>query len=245
MRCLVISDIHANLFGLEAVLKEAEGSYDQVWCLGDIVGYGPYPNECVDLIGQSDGVCVAGNHDWAALGKLAIDDFNPDAQTVLLWTRQELSASSTEFLSSLKMTVNQDNFTLTHGSPRYPLWEYVLYPSVADQNFAHFTTRHCLVGHTHSVAVFHESSDEPSIEQAVVPSVTEGEQPLGTTRLIVNPGSVGQPRNGDARASYCLLDLELNTLEFCRVAYPITRTQQRMLRLGFPPRLISRLSFGW
>ncbi|MEA3459769.1 MAG: metallophosphoesterase family protein, partial [Chloroflexota bacterium] len=185
MRYLVISDIHSNLAAFEAVLADA-GEYDKVWCLGDLVGYGPRPNECIERLRQLDHVCVAGNHDWAAIGKLDLEDFNADARRACLWTRKTLSPENWKFLESLpeRLEFPDLDFTLVHGSPRHPIWEYILSPFTAEANFAHFDTRFCLVGHTHVPTVFRQRPWDPG----------ELSNPLhlGEERLIINPGSVGQ-----------------------------------------------------
>ncbi len=243
MRILVISDIHANLAALEAVLADA-GSFDRVWCLGDVVGYGPQPNECVDRVqGLRRYQCLAGNHDWAALGKLDLEDFNTDARLAALWTRQQLTPDNWRFLSNRLELVGpfEERFTLTHGSPRHPIWEYILDEEVAAENFPYFTTQVCLVGHTH-VPVIYALHDGDV--RAVRPPLDQP-FPLGEERLIINPGSVGQPRDGDPRASYLLLDVEPATVTYRRVEYPIEVTQEKMVAAGLPPRIIARLSYGW
>jgi predicted phosphodiesterase len=245
MRYLVISDIHANLPAFEAVLEDAKGQYDKVWCLGDVVGYGPHCNECIELLASLDAVCVAGNHDWATLGRLDMDDFNPDARAVLSWTHRQLTQRNLRFLEQLSEKAVEGEFTLVHGSPRHPIWEYILYPSVAQANFAYFDTRCCLVGHTHSAVIFQADGAGDELYAAYLPDFNQGPAPLAEARLIINPGSVGQPRDGDPRASYALLDVDQLTLECRRVAYPVERTQESMQKYGLPPRLIGRLTFGW
>jgi len=246
MRYLIISDIHANLAAFKAVLEDAAGRYDKVWCLGDMVGYGPDPNECIELLAGLDHLCIAGNHDWAVLGKLDVDDFNPDARHVSLWTRSVLTESNSRFLRELPVAlVKEEHFTLVHGSPRHPIWEYILYPAVAQLNFDHFSTRYCLVGHTHSPVIFYASDNPGGVCEARALSANNGPESLGNHRLILNPGSVGQPRDGDPRASYGILDVDNLAFEHRRIPYPITETQERMRRLDFPSRLINRLSFGW
>ncbi|MBC7252035.1 MAG: metallophosphoesterase family protein [Anaerolineae bacterium] len=246
MRCLVISDIHANLAAFEAVLDDA-GEFDVIWCLGDMVGYGPDPNECIELLRTFPHVCVAGNHDWAVLGRLNLGDFNPDAQRASLWTRQKLTPDNRAYLESLPVSlVKEEDFTLVHGSPRQPIWEYILYPSVALPNFAHFDTHFCFVGHTHAPAIFRSSQNENGqtiCESLMVPYSSL--IPLGEERLIINPGSVGQPRDGDARASYIILDTEALTFEYRRIRYPVEVTQTKMDEAHLPVRLITRLSYGW
>jgi predicted phosphodiesterase len=246
MRCLVISDIHANLAAFDAVLADA-GEFDLIWCLGDMVGYGPDPNECIERLREFPHLCIAGNHDWAVLGRLSLGDFNPDAQRASLWTQQQLTPDNQAYLESLPVSlVEEENFTLVHGSPRQPIWEYILYPSVAKPNFAHFDTHYCFVGHTHAPVIFRYQQSEnetdscESIQVAYANPVS-----LGNDRLIINPGSVGQPRDGDARASYAILDTDNLTLEYRRVYYPMDVTQTRMGEANLPVRLIMRLSYGW
>jgi predicted phosphodiesterase len=246
MRYLIISDIHSNLAAFKAVMDDAEGRYDKVWCLGDVVGYGPDPNECIELLAGLDHLCIAGNHDWAVLGKLDVDDFNPDARHVSLWTRSVLTESNHRYLQELPVAlIPEEQFTLVHGSPRHPIWEYILYPAVAQVNFDHFSTHYCLVGHTHSPVIFYAPEEPGGICRAYVPSANNGPEPLNNQRLILNPGSVGQPRDGDPRASYGILDVDNLTFEYRRIPYPIAETQERMQQLSFPSRLINRLSFGW
>jgi predicted phosphodiesterase len=250
MRYLIISDIHSNLAAFEAVLTDA-GSFDKVWCLGDVVGYGPDPNECVERLRDLPHVCVVGNHDWAALGKMDTEDFNPEAKRACLWTREQLSASNLEYLEALPKSLVEEDFTLVHGSPRQPIWEYILDSSVAQANFEHFDTRFCLVGHTHVPVIYrsHVFGHDPNRAcDTLIPSLDDP-LGLGEDRLIINPGSVGQPRDGDPRASYAILDSGPKrsdlTLEYRRVSYPIEITQARMVEKNLPVRLIMRLSYGW
>jgi predicted phosphodiesterase len=244
MRYLIVSDIHANLAAFETVVDTA-GEFDKIWCLGDMVGYGPDPNECIGKMREFDHVCVGGNHDWAVLGRLDLEDFNPDAQQACLWTQARLTPDNYVYLEGLPTTLIEEGFTLVHGSPRQPIWEYVLYPSIAGLNFRHFGTQFCFIGHTHSPVIFKLVMQEfGEYCDLLLPSL-DGPLPLGERRLLLNPGSVGQPRDGDARASYALLDLEHLTIEYRRVPYPIEETQRRMAEVALPERLISRLSFGW
>lgn len=242
MRSLVISDIHSNLAALQAVLADAP-SFDEVWCLGDVVGYGPDPNECTETVKELSPRCVAGNHDWAAINKLDISDFNPDAMRACLWTRERLSAANWQFLADLGECLIEQGFTIVHGSPRYPIWEYISHPYSAEQNFSYFSTPYCLVGHTHVPLMFRQQTGTQDVE-VVVPSIGE---PIVLTegRWIINPGSVGQPRDGDPRASYMLLDIEACTVEYRRVPYDIEVTQRKMKECGLPYRLAMRLTFGW
>lgn len=260
MRVLVLSDIHANLIALETVLSNAAGEYDTIWCLGDLVGYGPRPNECIELVRAKAEVCVMGNHDWAVLGRpgINVDDFNPQARQAVMWTRAQLTPQNFAFLDSLAdvpiRPANQPDILITHASPREPVWEYVLTPTTALENFACFAESMCLVGHTHKPAIFRwrlpqevEQDGMPATVHYLQPTVGVGVQltTSPTQRLIVNPGSVGQPRDNDARAAYALFDTEDRIWRQERVAYPIELTQNQMREAGLPKRLSDRLSFGW
>ncbi len=179
MRVLVISDIHANLTAFESVLADARNEWEYVWCLGDVVGYGPDPNECVDLLKTLPHLCLAGNHDWAALGRLDIRTFNPDARKAVDWTRDTLTVDNLAYLEALPTTFVIGNYTLAHGSPREPVWEYILEPLIAALNFSHFETSYCLVGHTHQPIIY-EQIDEQGDTEAIaagVPSAHPLERP--------------------------------------------------------------------
>ncbi|PKO21418.1 MAG: metallophosphoesterase [Chloroflexi bacterium HGW-Chloroflexi-1] len=246
MRVLVLSDIHANLAALDAVLADAEQfNWETVWCLGDTVSYGPEPNQCVTQIQLLGATAVVGNHDWAALGHMDIDKFNPEARRAVIWTRAQLSAESMTWLRNLPgQPLVRDAFTLTHGSPRNPVWEYVLYPATARANFDHFATPFCLVGHTHVPALYIWQKQVSSV-RALSPAIDKALPLEDGWRVIMNPGSVGQPRDNDPRAAYAVLDTATRTWLSRRVAYPIEITQAHMRAVGLPERLINRLSFGW
>ena len=245
MRYLILSDIHSNLVALEAVLADAPSGLP-VWCLGDLVGYGPNPNECINLLRELDPQSIVGNHDWAVMDKADIDDFNPEAKEAVLWTRAQLTPDNMDYLQNLPISLVQDQeYTLVHGSPRKPIWEYILHPSTASLNFAYFHTSYCLVGHTHVPVIFRflEQESKPTCEAERLWET--GTHSLGEGRLIINPGSIGQPRDGDSRASYAILDTKAGTLNLRRVPYNIAKTQQRMEKAKLPARLIVRLSYGW
>jgi len=244
MRILVLSDIHANLPALEAVLKDA-GTFDHIWCIGDVVGYGPHPNECIALLNSYDHLCVAGNHDWAVLGKLDLHDFNLDARKATLWTQKKLSEPAREYLEKLQVRLQHDEFTIVHGSPREPIWEYILLTSTATTSFSWFQTPYCFIGHTHSPAIFQEVTNDVSVSTRCLNIQFDEPVTLGDERLIINPGSVGQPRDGDARASYIMLDLEKRTFVYHRTVYPVSSTQAHMRDCHLPDRLITRLAHGW
>jgi diadenosine tetraphosphatase ApaH/serine/threonine PP2A family protein phosphatase len=244
MRCLVLSDIHSNLEAFEAVL-DAAGPVDEVWCLGDVVGYGPDPNACVELLKSLPHQCIAGNHDWATLGKLDLEDFNSDAREANLWNREQLTAENLAYLSDLPQMIRAEPFTLVHGSPRYPIWEYIIDVSTAAANFDYFDTPYCFVGHTHTPVIFRQNRprEGQTGETELLP--TNIAVSLGSERMIINPGSVGQPRDGNPAASYALLDLETLSIEHRRVRYPLEETRAKMVNHNLPIRLAVRLGYGW
>ncbi len=243
MHYAIIADIHANLAAFQAVLDDikSRGGVEEVWCLGDVVGYGPDPHQCIELLRQYNHVCVAGNHDWAAIGKMDTSEFNPDAAATCLWTAQQLSPEDIEYLENLPLVIRKEDFTLVHGSPREPIWEYLLSTSNAKQNFAYFQSQFCLVGHSHLPLVFRYSeAGTCSFSQFL----TNVGLVLGKSRLIINPGGVGQPRDDDPRASYAIYDSGSGLVKLYRVTYDIGATQARMMKHNLPIRLVARLSYG-
>jgi predicted phosphodiesterase len=242
MRVLVISDIHANITALEAVLKEADG-VDATWCLGDIVGYGPDPNACINRIrGLPNLTCLLGNHDAAALGKIDVDAFNAEARLSVQWMQSELSAECMAFLKDLPEKLVIENVTLAHGSPRNPVWEYILDLRVAQINFSFFETSYCFVGHTHLPVIYRMMSDFTAVRMLVpAPGETIALKPRG----LLNPGSVGQPRDRDARAAYAIFDTQAATWEYHRVGYDVASVQKRITDANLPPRHALRLAEGW
>jgi predicted phosphodiesterase len=243
MRVLIISDIHANLTAFETVLNDAKGAWDYVWCLGDVVGYGPDPNECVELLNSLPHLCLAGNHDWAALGRLDVRTFNPDARRAVQWTQDTLTPENTAYLEALPVAFVIGDYTLVHASPREPVWEYILEPLVAALNFPHFETPYCLVGHTHQPVIYEQMNEEGDTE-AYPPKYGQPYQ-LNGKRQIINPGSVGQPRDANPDAAYAILDVDNNVFEHRRIPYDIHAVQQRMRKADMPERLIVRLEHGW
>jgi predicted phosphodiesterase len=239
MRIAVLSDIHGNLPALEAVLAALQ-PFDAIWQLGDIVGYGPEPDEVVARLRDAGATGVRGNHDAAAIGELDTAAFNPDARAAVLWTAGVISEVTRAWLEALPPTIVEGTFTLAHGSPRDPIWEYVLTTPAARANLAVLTTPHAFIGHTHVPLVFRE--DDGLIE-TLAPSHGSTLQ-LDGRRTLLNPGSVGQPRDGDARASAVLYDTEAGTIEWRRVAYDLAVTQARMRAAGLPRRLVDRLERG-
>ncbi len=243
MRYAIIADIHANLAAFTAVLIDIEhrGEAEEIWCLGDVVGYGPDPRQCIELLRQTNHVCVAGNHDWAATGKIDTSEFNPDAAAACRWTAEQLASEDKLYLRQLPKVIQKDDFTLVHGSPRDPIWEYLLSISTATESFAYFKSQFCLVGHSHVPLVFkHNETGACSFSQF---STNLGIA-IAKNRLIINPGSVGQPRDGDPRASYAIYDTESKLVRLYRVPYDISITQARMAKLKLPARLMARLSDG-
>ena len=242
MRVLVLSDIHANLTALEAVLKDA-GEVNAVWCLGDLVGYGPDPNEVIERVRSLPGLlCLIGNHDQAAMGIIPLSRFNHDAGAAAAWTTHQLTTDNMTYLRSLPSKITFEDFTLAHGSPRQPVWEYILDLQTADTNFEAFTTDYCLIGHSHLPLIFLREEKDGHAHLA---SVAWGERMPLRPRMILNPGSVGQPRDMDPRAAYAVLDLKEETWEPRRADYDVTQVQERMLRAGLPERQAMRLLAGW
>jgi len=243
MRALVISDIHANYTALEAVLKDA-GEVDETWCLGDIVGYGPDPNAVVEEIREIKNLtCLLGNHDVAVIGRIPFETFNGDARRALEYHERVLSASNMDFLRSLPSNLKvREDASLVHGSPRDSVWEYILNTLSARLNFDHFTTPWCMVGHSHIQCMFqlNEVQDRVSLRP-----IKAGERIELQPRLIMNPGSVGQPRDRDPRAAYAIYDTEACTWTPRRVAYNISEVQQRIREAGLPEKHAARIAEGW
>jgi predicted phosphodiesterase len=239
MRLAVLSDIHANLAALDAVRDDLP-EVDEVWALGDIVGYGPQPNEVIARLQEMGARSVMGNHDGAAIGEVDVSWFNPDAARAITWTAGVVDANARAYLASLPEVRREGELTAVHGSPRDPTWEYISSPGIAAACLASFETRLCLHGHTHVPIVFR--ADEGRMD--VVPA--EPGDPLSVQggRLLVNPGSVGQPRDGNPASSYAVIDTEVETVQFRRVRYDIERTQRLMREVDLPPRLVERLSYG-
>ena len=245
MRIAVLSDIHGNLPALEAVLA-ALSPFDALWQLGDVVGYGPQPDEVVARLSAEHATGVRGNHDSAAIGELPVDAFNDDARAAVEWTAEHIAPATKRWLAGLPLRDEETlggeemSFTRVHASPCDPNWEYVYSSGIARANLDCFSTAYCLVGHTHVPLVFRQSG--PGLE-TVRPQL-DAKLPLGEARLIINPGSVGQPRDGDPRASAALLDTDARTIEWRRVAYPVEQVQRLMAQLDLPARLATRLRFG-
>jgi diadenosine tetraphosphatase ApaH/serine/threonine PP2A family protein phosphatase len=240
VRIAVLSDVHANLRALEAVLAEVDaGGFDAVWFLGDLVGYGPKPNECAALLRERAAVCLAGNHDLVVLGKIPIDAFAGEAAVAARWTQSVLDDDVRAFLDSLQPSAVAPGVELFHASPRDPVWDYVLSDESAAAAFARTEAPLVLVGHSH-VAL--EISDGGQLRGEQAPAGTELE--LGGLRRLLNPGSVGQPRDGDKRAAWLEIDNAAARATFRRTDYPVERTQAEMRGVGLPEALAARLAFG-
>ncbi|HZU13200.1 MAG TPA: metallophosphoesterase family protein [Chloroflexota bacterium] len=240
MGYLVLADIHANLQALDAVLAAAP-EYDAVLFLGDLVGYGPNPNEVAErLLALPNLTALLGNHDLAALGAIDLSTFNPVARFAAEWTARQLSPESREYLAALSPRLDLTDVTLAHGSPRDPVWEYLVDLDEAEPNFAAFTAPLALVGHTHVPRTFLVTDGAITLPPSNAGAVLN----TASGRAIVNPGGVGQPRDGDPRAAFGILDTDEETFRFERVPYDVGETQERMLEAGLPPSLAARLSYG-
>jgi predicted phosphodiesterase len=239
VRVAVLSDIHANLAALDAVIASL-GSVDAVWHLGDVVGYGPEPDGVVERLAGIGAVGVRGNHDSAAVGGNEIEWFNPDARTAMEWTRRRIADGTRAWLSALPERHADGRYGLVHGSPREPLWEYIVSVPVARANLAAMTTDFGLYGHTHLPMVYAErDGGVEQIEPADGSSFT-----LAQGRALINPGSVGQPRDGIVTASYLVLDTEAGKCTWHRTPYDIAAVQATMRADGLPARLVERLAYG-
>ena len=239
MRLAVLSDIHSNLAALDAVRGDLP-DVDELWVLGDIVGYGPQPNEVVAALQEMGARSVMGNHDGAAIGQVDVTWFNPDAARAITWTASVIDENTRAYLATLPEVRRSGELTAVHGSPRDPTWEYISDVEVAGANLASFETRLCLHGHTHVPVVYR--ADGSQVE--AVPAVPGLPLSIETGRLLVNPGSVGQPRDGNPAASYLVVDTSDQTAQFHRVTYDVVATQRLMRDAGLPPRLAERLTYG-
>jgi diadenosine tetraphosphatase ApaH/serine/threonine PP2A family protein phosphatase len=241
VRIAVISDIHANWHAYEAVLADVEQqNVEEIWCLGDLVGYGPQPNRCVDVARERASFCLIGNHDLASIGRVPLDDFAPVAAVSARWTQTELSDGAREYLESLQPSGERPGAQLYHGSPRDPVWEYILDEPAVRAALELTTAPLVLVGHSHI----------PIALQLVDGNLAGGlahggsDLELGGDRWLLNPGSVGQPRDGDPRAAYLVVDTDDGRVHFRRVPYDIERTQAEIREQGLPDTLAARLADG-
>ena len=237
----IIADIHANLEAFEAVLANLS-AVDQIVCAGDIVGYGPDPGECIALVQEKRIVCVAGNHDKAAIGELDMQWFNPNARQVIEWTETQLNENDREYLKALPLRLEFEEFEIVHGSLRNNLEEYIYSREEAAASIELMQKPLCFVGHTHQPLYFglkpSESYDGRRIgksDQVFVENYS---------KTIINPGSIGQPRDGDFRASFGIYDSEKKEFTLQRVEYNILAVQEKMKACGLPAQLIERLAIG-
>lgn len=241
MKYGLIADIHGNLEALQVVLAELRGEgIDQYICLGDVVGYGADPNECLELVKSLEPVIVAGNHDWASVSKTDISYFNPSAREAVGWTSNQLTKENVDYLRNLKLIEEFKNFVVVHSTLVSPqAWGYILTISDAKANFAHQTRQLCFIGHSHQPVIVMEDGDGNC---GVLPGFSL-ELAQGR-RYIVNIGSVGQPRDGDPRAAFALYDTPSGQVEIKRVEYDIKLTQDKIIRAGLPRNLALRLEYG-
>ncbi|HEX5013383.1 MAG TPA: metallophosphoesterase family protein [Candidatus Limnocylindrales bacterium] len=239
MRVAVLSDIHANLVALDAVLGSI-GTVDAVWHLGDVVGYGPDPDGVVGRLMEIGAVGVRGNHDAAAAGGDEIDWFNPDARAAMEWTRTRISDTTRAWLANLPERHAQDGFGLVHGSPREPLWEYIVSVPIARANLALLTTDVGLYGHTHLPMVYAERNG--TVEQ--IEPADGSTFSLAGRKALLNPGSVGQPRDGIPTAGHMVIDTDAERCTWHRTPYDVAAVQAAMVDAGLPDRLVQRLSYG-
>jgi len=247
MRIAVISDIHANFVALERVLSEIDAlGCDALWCLGDVVGYGPQPQACVDVLRVRADVCLAGNHDLAVAGALPLDHFNPIARAAALWQRKHLSNESLAWLASLSPRAEVAGVTLAHGSPRHPEWEYVDAGDVALANVDAFDTPICLIGHSHRAIGWRMRAEAKGGGVEVVMESPGRAVSLDIRdKWLLNPGSVGQPRDHDPRASFAVLEADLWQWTWHRVVYDVQAVEHDILAAGLPEALGRRLYLGW
>ena len=241
MRAAVVSDIHSNLHALEAVLAAIDAEApDELWCLGDLVGYGPRPNECCATIEKRADVCLAGNHDLAVRGTIDLEEFGGEAAVAARWTREQLAPEAQALLDRLEPGGSAHGVALYHGSARDPVWEYVLSDEGALATLELADSPLVLVGHSHVALQVVQSEEE------LTGGVARGgsELELVGVRALLNPGSVGQPRDGDPRAAFLLLDLDAQRASFRRVEYDVKRTQREMRDASLPEMLAGRLELG-
>jgi predicted phosphodiesterase len=242
MRIALLSDVHGNLPALRAVLDDVdESSVDEIWCLGDLVGYGAEPDGCVALARERCDLVLAGNHDLVVTGAIDISDFSHNAAKAARWTREHISPESLEFLSGLAPTAYGREIGLFHASPRDPIWEYVLSEWQAGECMKLMEPRVGAVGHSH-VALWFHGNGAGRVVGSQAPAGTEVDISAGD--WLLNPGGVGQPRDQDSRAPWLLLDTDRWTAEWRRVEYPIEEAARAIEEAGLPPELAKRLSRG-
>lgn len=242
MRVAIISDIHGNRHALEAVLEDIEeSSVEEVWCLGDVVGYGAEPDACAKLTREHAALCLAGNHDLAVTGEVELEDFSRNAAAAVRWTQGAISHSTREFLDTLRPVGERYAIGLFHASPREPVWEYVLAAGLAERCLDTQSHRVCLVGHSHVALSF-----DRQIGGSVTGSwrAAGSELEIGAGEWLLNPGSVGQPRDGDPRAAWMILDLDADTANYRRCEYDVAGAAEAIRAAELPASLAERLEYG-
>ena len=248
MRILVLSDLHANATALNAALAAAQGRWEQIVCLGDVVGYGPDPNEVTSKIRELGAQTIRGNHDKAATGLMLTDDFNPVAKAAVDWTRSQLSPDNLKWLTDLPHgPLEVSGIALVHGALQDED-EYVFTPEQALEGLLDSAALVTFFGHTHHQGGFSYSNAGNQLEMLNLrPRLSESFTALRLSegsRYLLNPGSIGQPRDGDSRAGFAIADLEHSVVEFWRVPYDIANVQSRMRAARLPEALVQRLSLG-
>jgi diadenosine tetraphosphatase ApaH/serine/threonine PP2A family protein phosphatase len=242
MRIALLSDVHGNLPALRAVLEDVDAAnVEEIWCLGDLVGYGAEPNGCISLARERCDLVLAGNHDLVVTGAISISDFSDNAAAAARWTRDHITPESLEYLSGLAPTAYGREIGLFHASPRDPIWEYVLSGWQAAECMELMEPRVGAVGHSHVALWFHRNGDS-EVGGAHAPAGTELDVSGG--EWLLNPGGLGQPRDGDSRAAWLVLDTERWTAEWRRVEYPIDEAARAIEAAGLPPVLAERLYAG-
>jgi diadenosine tetraphosphatase ApaH/serine/threonine PP2A family protein phosphatase len=249
MRLAVLSDIHANFPALEAVLAAIEeANVDERWCLGDVVGYGAHPDECAAAVAERCELSLVGNHDLAVTGDLDISSFSPAASAAVRWTQRSAADETLRFLRGLKPEATDRDVALYHASPRDPVWEYVLWPDQAAECIAHQASRVSFVGHSHVALYFMLNGEQPAEGPKRLARGAQAEDGLALDlsegRWLINPGSVGQPRDGDPRAAWLELDTDAWKATYHRVAYDIDSAAEAILEAGLPEHLAKRLEIG-
>ncbi len=242
MKVAVISDVHANRHAFEATLDAvAESDAAELWCLGDLVDYGAEPDACVELARRHAAVCLAGNHDMAVTGELALGEFSRGASLAAQWTREVMDAENIEFLKALSPQGREGAVGLYHGSPRDPVWEYVLSTLLAELCLDAQDERVCLIGHSHVALSFVRRDGQPATGEPR----RDGERvDLAAGEWLINPGSVGQPRDGDPRAGWLLLDTDAMAASFHRAEYDIAGAAAAIRAARLPDSLAERLEYG-
>jgi diadenosine tetraphosphatase ApaH/serine/threonine PP2A family protein phosphatase len=242
VRTLIVADVHANLAALRAVIADAEAGspVDRIWCLGDTVGYGAQPNECIEVLRSYPLMAITGNHDLAAVGLLGTEDFNLSAAEAIEWTARRLNDDARAWLSSLPDRFIDGDFTLVHGALTDPIWDYLISQRAADRHLKLQKTRYGLVGHSHVALTFLRIGRGSRGTR-----LSDGDMiTLSGMKFVANPGSVGQPRDDDPRAAYAIVDTDASYISFHRVTYDIEATQKKIIDAGLPDYLAERLETG-